>query len=115
MLSGSPIHLYRPDRDDHAELQERLHTALWRSVTQAGDCWPCPLSHSANGVPRLWVYGKMWPAARIAAWLWLEAFDLFDSTVRIVRAAECAYPKSCISPDHLSVVHARRNRLRIAA
>jgi hypothetical protein len=104
--SASPrpaaLRLHRPDA--RQDLKDQVHDrlkALLELDHQTG-CWVYVGPwQPATGLGVIRVAGRQFTAHRVAAWLWVEDFELADRSVRVRHT--CRDCPACCAPEHLRV------------
>jgi len=99
--------------DAEQEYKDCLHEKLNRQCTLVPDtdCWLYTGGSILScGQIRIKVGTRTYHVGRIAAWLYVGGFEIWDSRLEVVHT--CRH-LSCFNPDHLRIVSGRSEALRI--
>lgn len=103
---------------NHEDIKDRLHTLLLERcrLDPRTGCWPCDFAVK-GAMPVMRVGGILYPALRVAAWVYrgeADGFELEDSEVTVRRALECP-KKMCINYEHAVISRSTAAVMRKAA
>src|SRR5215831_9613653 len=97
--------------DMEQALKDRVHQRLSErcEVDHATGCWIYTGAWGEDGQGKVRVGYKVYPVSRVAAWLYLKGFRLWDVPL-VLHKRWCPHP-ACFNPDHLVIVDDLAKRL----